>query len=85
MFTGNAEVFSSEFDQCFPSVPLFLGYLGREMFLFFSNPCQRVGKEKELWRILEADFLTFFVLLCYPKCGLGNSFLFAECLIYPMF
>lgn len=52
---------------------------------FFSNPCQRVGKEKELWRILEADFLTFFVLLCYPKCGLGNSFLFAECLIYPMF
>lgn len=31
---------SSEFDQCFPSVPLFLGYRGERDVSFFSNPCQ---------------------------------------------
>lgn len=68
----------------FSSVPLFLGY-GGVVVPFLSHPGQGVGKEKELWRILEAEFPTLSVPPCYPKFGLSNSFLFAECLIYPMF
>ena len=47
----------------FPLSASVFGYLGGEMILFFFNPCQGVGKEKELWRILEADFLTILFFL----------------------
>ena len=69
----------------FPLSASVFGLSGERDVPFLFQPLSESRQRKELWRILEADFLTVFVLLCYPKCGLGNSFLFAECLIYPMF
>lgn len=69
----------------FPGVPLYLDQTGSRWCSFFLHPGQGERKKKEFWRVPEAGFPTLFVLLCYPKFGLGNSFFFTECLMYPMF
>lgn len=62
------------------SASIFRLFWGRCSLLAPPRPSygQRVGKEKELWKILEAGFAALIVLLCYPTFGLGSSFFFAE-------
>ena len=69
----------------FPLSASVFGLSGGRDDSFLLQPLSGSRQRKGVVENSGGRFPNHFVLPCYPKCGLGNSFLFAECLIYPMF